>query len=182
MARQMKDSGVEWIGKIPEGWKITKIKYVVSHPLQYGASESGVEFQSTLPRYIRITDISAKNTLIDDGKMSLEYEAAKSFLLMDEDVLFARSGATVGKTFFYKKQFGEAAFAGYLIRASFNKKVIVPKFAFYNTLGANYESWKSNAFTQATIQNIGADKYNNYRSPLKIHSFPENGGVCRFQA
>lgn len=162
MSRQMKDSGVEWIGKIPEGWKITKIKYVVSHPLQYGASESGVEFQSTLPRYIRITDISAKNTLRDDGKMSLEYEAAKSFLLMDEDVLFARSGATVGKTFFYKKQFGEAAFAGYLIRASFNKKVIVPKFAFYNTLGANYESWKSNAFTQATIQNIGADKYNNY--------------------
>lgn len=178
MSRNMVDSGVEWIGKIPEGWCVTKIKYVVRQPLQYGASESGIEYQTSLPRYIRITDISAENTLRDDGKLSLEYVVAKPYLLQDEDILFARSGATVGKTFFYKEKFGEAAFAGYLIRASFNKKIIVPRFAFYNTLGANYESWKLNAFTQATIQNIGADRYNNYTFALP--SYVEQQRIAGF--
>ena len=34
MARKMKDSGIEWIGEIPEGWKITKIKHIVSSVIQ----------------------------------------------------------------------------------------------------------------------------------------------------
>ena len=34
-----------------------------------------------------------------------------------------------------------------------------PKFVYYTTLGIGYENWKNTVFTQATIQNIGADKY-----------------------
>lgn len=162
----MKDSGVEWIGQIPSDWDVSKIKYLIKSPLQYGANESGIDYDERLPRYIRITDITMDNELKEDGKLSLDNTTAKPYLLKDEDILFARSGASVGKTFFYRKIFGASAFAGYLIRASLNKKVAYPKFVFYNTLGLNYENWKNQSFSQATIQNIGADKYNEYILPI----------------
>lgn len=164
--RKMKDSGVEWIGQIPSDWDVSKIKYLIKSPLQYGANESGIDYDEQLPRYIRITDITMDNELKEDGKLSLDNTTAKPYLLKDEDILFARSGASVGKTFFYRKRFGASAFAGYLIRASLNKKVAYPKFVFYNTLGLNYENWKNQSFSQATIQNIGADKYNEYILPI----------------
>ena len=163
---KLKDSGIEWIGKIPEEWNVKKLKYLIRVPLQYGANETGVDYEDTLPRYIRITDISMDNKLKDDGKLSLEFEKAKSYILEDEDLLFARSGASVGKTFLYKKEYGLSAFAGYLIKASFNKGKVCPRFFYYNTLSFCYDSWKQQAFTQATIQNIGAEKYNTFAIPV----------------
>ena len=143
-------------------WRDTgskKLKYVISEPLQYGANESGEEYREDLPRYIRITDITEDNLLKDEGKLSLMPDIARPYMLNDGDILFARSGATVGKTFYYTSQCGMAAFAGYLIRARIKKSMALPKYVFYSTLGVGYENWKNTVFTQATIQNIGADKY-----------------------
>ena len=155
----MKDSGVEWIGKIPEKWDCKKLKYVISEALQYGANEAGDDYREDYPRYIRITDITEENELKEEGKLSLDPKTAAPYILGDGDILFARSGATVGKTFFYTFDCGMAAFAGYLIRAKINSKMALPKFVYYSTLGIGYENWKNTVFTQATIQNIGADKY-----------------------
>ena len=157
----MKDSGVEWIGEVPEHWNVKKLKYILDSSLQYGANETGVEFESSLPRYIRITDILPNNTLKEDGKLSLPEDSAKEFILKNGDLLFARSGATVGKTFLYQEKVGRCAFAGYLIKASINKKANNPKFLYYYTLSNCYEMWKNYIFIQSTIQNIGADKYSN---------------------
>ena len=155
----MKDSGVEWIGEIPNTWDCKKMKYIISEPLQYGANEAGDDYKEDYPRYIRITDITEENSLKDDGKLSLSLDIAKPYLLKDGDLLFARSGATVGKTFYYTSNYGTCAFAGYLIKARFNQDKMNPKFVYYTTLGIGYENWKNTVFTQATIQNIGADKY-----------------------
>lgn len=156
---KLKDSGIQWIGMIPEGWRVTKVKYIVENPLQYGATESGVDFDDKLPRYIRITDI-IDNRLKDEGKLSLTELQSKGFILKDNDILFARSGGTVGKTFIYRQKYGKSAFAGYLIRATISKSNNAD-FVYYYTLSNCYDNWKSMIFTQATIQNIGADKYNN---------------------
>lgn len=160
--KQLKESGIEWIGKMPDDWNLTKLKYILRSPLQYGANESGTDYSDELPRYIRITDITMDNKLKEEGKLSLEEDTAKPYLLYDNDILFARSGASVGKTFIYKIQYGKAAFAGYLIRARINSNKVIADFVYYNTLGYNYEAWKQRIFIQSTIQNIGADKFNNY--------------------
>ncbi len=175
---KLKDSCIEWIGKIPEGWITKKLKYLTNQPLQYGANESGCDYDDSLPRYIRITDISMDNKLKDEGKLSLEYDKAKPYLLEDYDLLFARSGASVGKTFLYKKEYGTSAFAGYLIKASLDKKKVSPKFVYYNTLSCCYESWKQQAFTQATIQNIGAEKYNTFVIP--VPPLPEQKAIADY--
>lgn len=166
MERQMKDSGVEWIGMIPIDWEARKLKYLLGCSMQYGANESGIEYDEKLPRYIRITDIDSKNNLKTENKLSLTEQMAKDYILNDNDILFARSGATVGKTFLYKSEYGRSAFAGYLIRATLDKRKTIPKFIFYYTLSEGYDLWKKYIFIQSTIQNIGADKYMNLVIPI----------------
>lgn len=162
---KMKPSGIKWIGDIPEGWEVRKLKGLLKFPLQYGANESGDEYDERLPRYIRITDISIDNKLKYENKLSLSREKAKIYILYDGDILFARSGATVGKTFIYKSEYGESSFAGYLIRATTSDE-LYNSFVYYYTLSLSYEEWKNRIFIQATIQNIGANKYGNMEIPL----------------
>ena len=163
--REMKDSGVECIGKIPTAYSICKLKYLLKNPLKYGANESGIPYSDSLPRYIRITDITPDGNLKYTGKLSLSEESAKDYILEDGDILFARSGATVGKTFIYYQSYGRSAYAGYLIKASLNNKVS-PKFVYYYTCSSLYEIWKNSIFIQSTIQNIGADRYANLPVPV----------------
>lgn len=163
--REMKDSGVEWIGEIPTTYSICKLKYLLKNPLKYGANESGIPYSDSLPRYIRITDITPDGNLKYTGKLSLSEESAKDYILEDGDILFARSGATVGKTFIYYQSYGRSTYAGYLIKASLNNKVS-PKFVYYYTCSSLYEIWKNSIFIQSTIQNIGADRYANLPVPV----------------
>ena len=158
---EMKDSGIEWIGEIPKHWKVARLKHVLSEAMKYGANETGVEYSSEMPRYIRITDISLDGKLKDTGKLSLPNNVAKEYILKDKAILFARSGATVGKTFIYKSEYGKMAFAGYLISAYCNEKLFSPELLYYFTNSFAYSEWINRVFSQSTIQNIGADKYVN---------------------
>ncbi len=160
MAREMKDSGIEWIGEIPKNYSVYRLKHLLKRALNYGANSSGVEYSNHLPRYIRITDIAADGKLKNDGALSLELEDASPYILEEGDILFARSGATVGKSFIYHTEYGRAAFAGYLIRAQLKEK-IVPEYVYYYTCSTGYDIWKNGIFIQSTIQNIGADRYAN---------------------
>lgn len=161
-----KDSGIEWIGEIPENYKLIRLKFLLKEKLQYGANSSGIEFTSDLPRYIRITDIKDSKTLYDENKLSLSEEDAKDYILDDNDILFARSGATSGKCFIYKKEIGKATFAGYLIRAKIDETKLLPNFLVLYTMTKAYEEWKNQVCIQATIQNISAEKYVNLIVPV----------------
>ena len=147
--------------------KLYKLKYLLSKKLQYGANLNGIEYRENLPRYIRITDI-INNNLKNTNKLSLSNEDANGFILNDGDVLFARSGGTVGKSFIYKSEYGICAFAGYLVRAQFND-IEMSKYVYNYTNSALYEEWKKTIFVQSTIQNIGADKYSNMPIPIPIN-------------
>ena len=151
---------------LPNGWRWMKLKFLIDKNLQYGANDSGIEYNPILPRYVRITDIDSNGKLKNDEMLSLSEENSKDYFLEEGDILFARSGASVGKTFIYKAEYGRCCFAGYLIRAKLNKKIINPQFFFYYTLSSKYDIWKNGIFIQSTIQNIGADKYSNLEVPV----------------
>lgn len=142
------------------------LKRLLKSPLQYGANSSGTDFISDLPRYIRITDIDSDGNLKQDGAKSIIEEDAAPYILEDGDILLARSGATVGKAFLYKKCYGLSAYAGYLIRAKFDNSRILPEYFMYFTNSSTYSDWKNSVFIQATIQNISAEKYGYLPIPL----------------
>nr|ELR5108855.1 restriction endonuclease subunit S [Providencia rettgeri] len=158
----MKDSGVDWIGQIPEHWEVVPLKRLLAEPLKYGANESGYDYHPELPRYIRITDFSGEGKLNDEKKLSLPWEIAKDYLLKDGDILLARSGATVGKSYQFKTSMSEDTnycFAGYLIKATHDPVKITSEFLNLFLNSDCFQAWKALIFNKATIENIGADKY-----------------------
>lgn len=163
---KLKKSGVDWLGEIAVHWEVKKLKYLLLEPLKYGANESALFEDKNHPRYIRITDFGNNGKLKEDTFKSLPPEVADNYLLNEGDILFARSGATVGKTYQFKNFDGKACFAGYLIKASPNINLIQSDFLYLFTKSSFYERWKERIFNQATIQNIGADKYAFIEIPL----------------
>lgn len=158
---EMKESGIEILGSIPHQWKIKRLKFLLSEKLKYGANESAESEDKENPRYIRITDIDDSGNLKDETFKSLEFEKAEEYLLDDLDILLARSGATVGKSYLYKAEsIGIACYAGYLIRARLDQENYNPEFVNYFLQSKQYWDWISSINIQATIQNVSAEKYN----------------------
>lgn len=164
----MKPSGIPWLGDIPSHWEVLRLKHLLSEPLKYGANESAEFEDPSSPRFIRITDVDSNGYLHEETFKSLPYEIAKEFLLEEGDILFARSGATVGKNFLFKKEWGICAFAGYLIRARFNKSKVKSEYLKYFANSQQYWSWLTMSFIQATIQNVNAEKYGNMLIPIPV--------------
>lgn len=156
---KLKPSGIDWLGDIPEHWSVWRMKYLINGKLKYGANEPGGDFVIDDPRYIRITDFDKTGKLKNDTLCSLKADIAIPYLLKEGDILFARSGATVGKTFYFKNYQGSACYAGYLIKAEPNTRLIEGEFLYLYTNSDIYEQWKNFIFNKATIENIGADKY-----------------------
>jgi type I restriction enzyme S subunit len=175
---KMKPSGIEWFGEIPDHWEVRKLKYVINGKLKYGANEPGGDMQENDPRYIRITDFDKSGNLREDTFCSLKSDLAEPYLLQDGDILFARSGGTVGKTFQFKNYKGKACYAGYLIKAEPNHSIVSSDFLFQFTNSGVYDNWKNFIFNKATIENIGADKYCNL--PVIIPSLNEQIEIVEF--
>jgi type I restriction enzyme S subunit len=146
-------------GIIPANWNRIRLKHLTKEALAYGANEAALEDNPSYPRFIRITDIKEDGSLRPETFKSLPPEVAQPYLLDDGDVLLARSGATVGKAFIYRKEWGTACFAGYLIRCRCNQKILIPDFFFYYTQSIDYWSQIYAGSIQATIQNFSGEKY-----------------------
>jgi type I restriction enzyme S subunit len=173
-----KQSGVEWLGEVPEGWKIAKLKFLTSRPLKYGANETTELEDRDLPRYIRITDIQSDGTLNNETFKSLPEKIAFEYLLNADDLLLARSGATVGKSFIFDESWGKCCFAGYLVQARPDKSKVIAKYLYYFTNSSNYWAWISSINIQSTIQNVSGDKYANLS--ISIPSLPEQSSIATF--
>jgi len=165
---KLKDSGIKWLGNIPEQWEIKRLKNCINGKLKYGANESGYEYNPNWYRYIRITDFTKEGLLDEHNKLSLPIEIGVEYELADGDILFARSGATVGKTFQFRFVSDEEkyCYAGYLIKASPNENIILSDFLMEYTNSIVFENWKNSIFSKATIENIGADKYCVLKIPI----------------
>lgn len=162
----LKQSGIDWLGQVPEHWEVQRLKFVLDAPLRYGANEAADQDDPDLPRYVRITDIDENGALREDTFKSLPLDVAADYLLREGDILFARSGATAGKTFLYRQSWGACAFAGYLIRARIDGRKASPTFIKWFTDSNSYWQWIASTFIQATIQNVSAERYANLWLPL----------------
>ena len=150
----------------PKGWKKMTLNDISMKKGEYGSGESAVEYKENYPRYIRITDID-DNGKLNNSKMTVnnldEYEKYK---LNDGDILLARTGATVGKTFLYKEVYGKCLFAGYLIRFIPNKDIINPEFLFAFTKTDFYKSWIKSKQNVVAQPNINAKQYGSLEIPI----------------
>lgn len=134
---------------------------------EYGSNVSAMEYDETLPRYVRITDITENGKLDQNSLASPKNETnIEKYLLQYGDILFARTGATVGKTYLYDESDGICIYAGYCIRFRLNTKIVNPEYIFRYTQTRQYLKWVDIVKRGGAQPNINSKQYGSIIIPI----------------
>lgn len=153
-----KQSGIEWIGDIPEHWIKTKFKYETTKSVQYGLNTNSEKYVDDGVRFLRTTDIDDYGNICDEGVRISPDEIPNDYLLQRFDFLISRSG-TLGRTYLHLSD-ERYSYAGYLVRFNFGD-LIKSKFIFYYSKSKNFLDWIVLNTIQSTIGNVNGEKYSN---------------------
>lgn len=147
--------------------------------ISYGLNAAAKPFDGE-NQYIRITDIDDESRkYIKNNRVSPDGELTDEYLLKENDIVFARTGASTGKSYIYKKEDGKLYFAGFLIRARIEEKHNA-KFIYYQTMTQSYNNWVKVMSMRSGQPGINSKEYASYHfylpsleEQVKISSFLE---------
>lgn len=125
------------IGLIPEDWEILYL-YNISQNAMYGVGAPSVKYDGT-NKYIRITDINDTNGCFEPMPLVSPEWFLDKYIVKENDILIARTGASVGKCYLYKQSDGKLIFAGFLMRLNIINAD--SKFTFYQLCAEHYRNW-----------------------------------------
>lgn len=148
--------------------------YLIEKP-SYGINAPAVNYSETLPTYIRITDISEQGRFISENKKSVDHKDYQNYLLREGDFLFARTGASVGKTYLYDPKDGPLVFAGFLIKVKTDQEKLLPKYLSYFTQTSRYWSWVRTTSMRSGQPGVNGNEYS--RMPIPVPSIKEQEKV-----
>lgn len=154
---KMKDSGVEWIGEIPEGWKETKVLNLLAMPITDGPHETPNLYDSGIP-FISADAVSDGYINFDNkrGYISQEYyeECCKKYIPQMYDIYMIKSGASTGRTAIVET---DEIFTIWSPLAVFraNSKIILPYFLLYVLRSYGFQKQVETNWSYGTQQNIG---------------------------
>ena len=135
--------------------KTVKLKDIsINNRGYYGIGASAVDYDENKFTYLRITDINDDGSLNKNGLMSVDDEKSDQYLLEKNDIVFARTGASTGRNYFYDGEINNMVYAGFLIKFSLNPELVNPKFIKYYCLSKKYSDWISSSLTGSTRPNI----------------------------
>ena len=135
----------------------------VADGFDYGLNAAATNYDGK-NKYVRITDIDDETHLFKMDELTspdIDITIADQYKLSEGDVLFARTGASVGKTYKYKSSDGDAYFAGFLIRARI-KPEYDAEFVFQNTLTYKYDRFIRVTSQRSGQPGVNAQEYQNF--------------------
>ena len=125
----------------------------------YGIGASAVPYDPNKYTYLRITDINEDGSLNFADLKSVDDEDSYKYLLQENDIVFARTGNSTGKTYFYQKEHGCFVYAGFLIKFSLDATKVNPRILKYYTHSKEYFDWVHSFDTGGTRGNINAKTF-----------------------
>jgi type I restriction enzyme S subunit len=144
----------------PMGWEEIALGDVCIEKPAYGSGAAACAFAPSLPRYVRITDVDDSGELAGDPKSAeLDTEEIEKYRLKEGDVLLARSGATVGKSYLYRPRNGFCVYAGYMIRFRPDPERLLSETLFRYTQTTAYWRWVGTQARAVAQPNINAKMY-----------------------
>ena len=144
----------------------------ICESFEYGLNAAAKEYDGE-NKYIRITDIDDNShEFIQDDVTSPDIDLTNSenYQLKYGDVLFTRTGASVGKTYIYKESDGLVYYAGFLIRGRV-KSNYSPEFIFQNTLTDDYDKFIRITSQRSGQPGVNAQEYASYE--ISVPKFEE---------
>ncbi|MEX2405640.1 MAG: restriction endonuclease subunit S [Candidatus Paceibacterota bacterium] len=154
------------IGEVPSAWDVAELGSFLLQKPDYGINAPGVDYAEDLPTYIRITDISEDGKFISGNKKSVDHKDSSNYRLRNGDLLFARTGASVGKTYLYKPEDGDLVFAGFLIRVCPDKSKLLPQYLSYFVQTSIYWNWVRVMSTRSGQPGINGNEYSGMIIPV----------------
>lgn len=141
----------------------------VAQSFEYGLNVAAKEYDG-INKYLRITDIDDVSRKLNTDNLTspdIDLSTAESYRLIDGDILFARTGASVGKSFIYRGADGIVYFAGFLIRARI-KAEYDAEFVFQNTLSETFGKYIQITSQRSGQPGVNAQEYSEYAFYLPI--------------
>lgn len=133
----------------------------IADNFQYGLNAAAIPFDGE-NKYLRITDIDEETRDFSMADItSPSGKLTNAYLLSENDIVFARTGASVGKTYIYDRIDGVAYFAGFLVRCRV-KSTYCAKYIFYQTLTDDYRRWVSINSQRSGQPGVNAEQYKKY--------------------
>ena len=158
-------------------WEERKLSEI-SQKAMYGMNAAATEYDG-INKYLRITDICEfSNSFKKDNLTSPNAELFDRYKLQLGDLLFARTGASVGKSYLYKKNDGITYFAGFLIKFSLNTNLVIPYFIFLQTLTKEFCQWVVTNSMRSGQPGINAEEYSSYI--FKVPCLEEQTKIANF--
>lgn len=128
-------------GTIPEDWVVNSLgKMLITFP-SYGINAPAVKLNTSTPVYIRITDISEDGYFRPSEKVGVDSQLSHLYILHEGDLVLARTGASVGKSYLYRPEDGHLVYAGFLIKISPKQSILNSKFLFQYMKTQQYWNW-----------------------------------------
>ena len=158
-----------------EAWEQRKLGEL-SSSFEYGLNAAAKEYDGE-NKYIRITDIDDDSRVFkqeDITSPDTDLSSAENYRLSEGDILFARTGASVGKNYIYKASDGLVYYAGFLIRARI-KSEYNAEFVFQNTLTGDYEKFIKVTSMRSGQPGVNAQEYSQYQ--IMVPSKPEQDKI-----
>ncbi len=140
-------------------WVKIKLGETLIESPDYGINAPGVPQSGTLPNYLRITDIDDNGRISQINHVAVDHPNSMNYLLSENDIVFARTGASVGKTYQYDAQHGEMVFAGFLIRVKVDPTKLIASYLAYYTHTYQYYNWVRVMSTRTGQPGINGNEY-----------------------
>lgn len=154
------------VGVIPEDWEVKKVGECLLRNPDYGINAAAVPYNENLPVYLRITDITGDGNYSKKNLVSVDNISSSSYFLQKGDLVFARTGASVGKTYLYNPKDGKLVFAGFLIRVRANEEMLLPNYLKYFTQSKQYWDWIAANSMRTGQPGINGNEYKELQIPL----------------
>ena len=164
------------LGIIPKEWEVKRLGDLCYNQGDYGLNAPATDYSVDLPTYLRITDIDDNGKFIHVGKKSVNNISVDDYCLKNGDIVFARTGATVGKTYLYDKRDGKLVYAGFLIKFSPKPTKLLSYYLKANTETQNYKNWVSITSQRSGQPGINATEYCSYR--IAVPPIKEQEQIC----
>lgn len=161
-----------------EGWEAAPLGELLMNSPDYGVNAAAVPFSERLPKYLRITDISDDGTYLSDKKVSVDLEPTDKNYLEEGDIALARTGASVGKSYRYRKEDGRFVFAGFLIRVKPDKTKLVSAYLANFLTTAQYWDWVAVTSARSGQPGINSTEYSSLAIPLPPDDLAEQQKIA----
>jgi type I restriction enzyme S subunit len=142
-----------------ESWDVRPLGSLLLRPPRYGVNAAAVALSPGVPTYLRITDIDDEGNFSPSPKVGVSHPKSSDYVIRLGELVFARTGASVGKSYRYNHRDGELVYAGFLINIAPDPKQLDPRYLSLLVHTKEYWDWIARTSVRSGQPGVNGREY-----------------------